>query len=176
MLFNVDRKLIRSTKNTRWGFVGPKETHSPQMGTSRNLQTARPHRSAERSRQSVGRALIFENQSTRQRSLHLPGALGKTLSVQLDAFNLVQCLGSHIALPTVWTTDNGHILNGQQTLTLAVTAGDATHARALSPHPLDKSRFPRSFELFSQIMLLDGIRIPIINPKSLIAQFLKEPG
>jgi hypothetical protein len=55
--------------------------------------------------------------------------LSKSLSVQLDALNLVQCFGSQVTLSTVGTTNNWHILNNQQIRTLTVTAGDITHTR-----------------------------------------------
>lgn len=52
--------------------------------------------------------------------------------MQLDPFDLVQCLGSQIAFATVRATYDGNALNDQEVVSLAVATCDMTNACALS--------------------------------------------
>jgi len=67
--------------------------------------------------------------------------LSKTLSVQFDAFNFVQRFGSQVTLPTVWTIDDGDILNDKQVCPFAVTACYVTNVSTFSTTNVTNHRF-----------------------------------
>jgi hypothetical protein len=64
------------------------------------------------------------------------------MAVQFDAFYLLQCLGGEVTLPTVWATDNRHILDNKQVLTLAVTACHVTNTSTFFSANVTNHLFP----------------------------------
>jgi len=81
---------------------------------------------------SIGSALD-KSPKTLSKNCHRHKALlSKTLLMQFDAFDLVQCLGSQVTLPTMWATDDRDILYDQQVHPFAVTTCYVTNASTFS--------------------------------------------
>jgi hypothetical protein len=70
---------------------------------------------------------------------------GQGFAMEFDALKLMQRLGSEIALPAVWATDNRHVFDDEQVRPFAVTSGQvADFGPILATNIADHSFSPYS--------------------------------